>query len=155
MATGSYAISNDEAIQLIVEEVIANITSIAKGLLDLQSVVNGDASTSVVNGDAVWIYCDNAQCLNNFGQREEWNLQIALIAICKNQDVTRAQQKARSVVARCMSALIKDRRLALSFVQDVRKVRVDFRPTRKPEDATGLQVCGGVMEVKYIVNEKA
>jgi urease gamma subunit len=148
-----YAITHDEAIQIIIDESIAILSSESKGMLGV-NVIDGDMTRESVNDDSLFVYVDNAQCQQNHGIRETWTMVISLVAWVINEDVKAGQKKARQVVARAMQLLTENKRLNINFVQEVRKLTFVTRPQRAPEDASGILRCGGTIEVKYMINER-
>ncbi len=148
----SLNVSHDEAVERIAGNVYAAIEGASK-MMDVDMVVRGDRHEGPTPEKTVWVFDDMAQCIHNRGLTETWNLKVHIVAVVSGGEPGARKRKAASIIARCMSVVVSNRRLGLDFVQDVTKERMMFAPPRQSENKL-LSAVAGVINVMYNIREK-
>lgn len=153
MSKSCYGYTQDEAVNTIVDRVMEILQSQSAGLTDVDRFVSGDSAIGGNPATSLWVMEDDCSVAHNQGLSETWTMNMTIVCVTAGADPIERRRKCRKIVSRAMSVLVSDRRIGLDFVQDVKKVRVMFRPPSTPSKATGLDACAGVVEVVFKIIE--
>lgn len=124
-----------------------------KRLSSLRAVVKGDRTVSNPQTPSLWVMLGACRCTHNASIREEWLVELHLVAIV-NMANDGAAFSATQLASDASSVLIRDRRMGLAgVVQDVKRANIFTQPARGPAENSGLYAVDVQVNVTMNIQE--
>ena len=124
-----------------------------KRLSSLKSVIKGDRTAGNPQVPCLWVMMGDCRNTHNASFREEWIMELHLVAIVNMQNDKAAYEATRLANA-ASSVLIRDRRLGLAgIVQDVKRANIFTQPARGPTEGSGLYAVDVQVNVTVNIQE--
>lgn len=153
----SNIIKQSDAIEQVLDKIhqtFLKAMETGSGLQGVKSVIDGDSLHYTPQTPALWVMPSEASCEHDRGAiRETWTLPVTIVGVVAMTRPEHHRRQAIDIVSEAMSLIVKNRRLGLSFVHDVVKTGLAFRPARSPDRSKGLYAVAGTVKITLNIRE--